>query len=353
MVLNAAEFREIVSGRRRGAVAALARCALAAIEVPYTLAVCWRNYGYDRGHTPTQRVTVPVISVGNLSMGGTGKTPLVAWIAERLQQRGVRVALVSRGYGAKTGEKNDEALELEARLPGVPHLQNPNRVAAAERAITDFNAQVILLDDGFQHRRLARDLDIVLLDAVEPFGHGRVFPRGTLREPISGLRRADVIALSRADMVDAAERTRIQVICERENPNAVWIEMRHAPVCLRSIDGQQAPLAALSGRPVAAFCGIGNPAGFRHTLSICGYHVLGLREFPDHHAFTTAEAQAIADSARQQNAAAVVCTHKDLVKLNGQDFGGMDVWAIEIGLNISVGEAALVESLDHATARTE
>ena len=175
----------------------LARCLLSAVEVPYTWAVRWRNYGYDHGQSPSQRVSVPVISVGNLSMGGTGKTPLVAWIAQRLQQRGVRVTLVSRGYGAVAGKPNDEALELEQKLPGVPHLQNPDRVAAAQKGIAELGSQAILLDDGFQHRRLARDLDIVLLDAVEPFGFGHVFPRGTLREPISGLRRADLVALSR------------------------------------------------------------------------------------------------------------------------------------------------------------
>ncbi|HEY2841492.1 MAG TPA: tetraacyldisaccharide 4'-kinase [Pirellulales bacterium] len=346
MILSPAEFRAIVSGRRRGASGALARCLLASVEVPYTLAVRWRNYGYDRGYTPATRVAVPVISVGNLSMGGTGKTPLVAWIAGHLQQRGMQVTLVSRGYGAAAGEQNDEALELAQKLPGVPHLQNPDRVAAAQQAIAELGAQTILLDDGFQHRRLARDLDIVLLDAVEPFGFEHVFPRGTLREPLSGLRRADVIALSRADMVDAAERARIRAIALGYAPQAAWIEMRHAPVRLRGSGGSEASLASLVGQPLAAFCGIGNPAGFRHTLVECGYNVLELREFPDHHAYSAADATALSAWAKQLGAGALVCTHKDLVKLASYDFGPLAAWAVEIGLEITVGEEQFTARLD-------
>jgi tetraacyldisaccharide 4'-kinase len=346
LILSPAEFRAIVSGQRHGPLGVLARGLFAAVEIPYTLAVRWRNYGYDKAYTPATRVAVPVISVGNLSMGGTGKTPLVAWIAQHLQQRFVRVTLISRGYGAAAGKQNDEALELAQKLPGVPHLQNPDRVAAAQQAIAELGSEAILLDDGFQHRRLARDLDIVLLDVVEPFGFGHVFPRGTLREPLAGLRRADVIALSRADMVDAAERARIRAIASRYAPQAVWIEMRHAPVRLRGIDGAEAPLASLNGQPLAAFCGIGNPAGFRHTLVECGYDIRGLREFPDHHAYSAEDAASIVRWANELGVSALACTHKDLVKLTKCDFGSLAVWGVEIGLEITAGAELLVERLD-------
>ncbi len=167
----------------------MARGALALAEIPYAAAVDWRNRRYDCGAT-VQRVGVPVVSVGNLTLGGTGKTPLVEWLARWFADRGVRVVLVSRGYGALPGQPNDEALELAQSLPQVPHLQNRDRVQAALEAIGELGAQLILLDDGFQHRRLARDLDLVLVDALEPFGFGHVFPRGTLREPLAGWRRA-------------------------------------------------------------------------------------------------------------------------------------------------------------------
>ncbi len=197
-MLRPTEFRDLVSGRRKGLAATFTRGVLRVAEMPYALAVSARNRRYDRGAHLTHRAGVPVISVGNLTLGGTGKTPMVKWLAQRLQNSGVRVAIVSRGYGAANGAPNDEAMELAAALPNVPHIQSRDRVAAAARAIQGFHSQVLLLDDGFQHRRLARDLDIVLLDALEPFGFEHVFPRGTLREPLAGLRRADFVCLSRA-----------------------------------------------------------------------------------------------------------------------------------------------------------
>ncbi len=344
-MLSPADFREIVSGRRRGPVAALARLGLAAIEVPYTWAVRWRNYGYDRGHSPAERVSVPVVSVGNLTLGGTGKTPLVAWIARHLLDRGLRVTLISRGYGAERGKQNDEARELAEKLPGVPHLQNPDRVSAAHRAIAEHHCEAILLDDGFQHRRIARDLDIVLLDAADPFGGGRVFPRGMLREPIAGLRRADVVALSRADMATADERKRIRDVVAQRNPAALWIEMCHAPQSLRAANGQTAPLDSLRGVRVAAFCGIGNPAGFRHTLAECGYNVAELREFPDHHAYTEHDAAELDAWAKSLQAQALVCTHKDLVKL-AELATTVPLWAVEIGLRFTCGEKELRDRLN-------
>src|SRR5262249_1316013 len=150
----------------------------------------------------------------------------------------------------------------------------------AAMAVEEFDCQLILLDDGFQHRRLARDLDIVLVDALEPFGYGHVFPRGALREPLDGLHRAQVVALSRADLVDEATREAIRAQVARHAPRAAWVEIVHAPQSLLNATGTQQPLTALAGQRVAAFCGIGNPAGFRHTLAGCGYDVAGLREFP-------------------------------------------------------------------------
>jgi tetraacyldisaccharide 4'-kinase len=344
-LFSPAEFRALASGERRGPRAAALRCGLRAAEIPYALAVRWRNYGFDHGYLASERVGVPVVSVGNLTLGGTGKTPLVAWIARWLRERSVRVTLISRGYGAVEGGRNDEALELELKLPDVPHLQNPDRASAAHTAILEFECQAILLDDGFQHRRLARNLDIVLLDALEPFGYGHVFPRGMLREPVSSLRRAHAIALSRADMVSAERRAEIHALAARHNSAAAWIETRHAPHCLRSATGGTALLEALAGQRVAAFCGIGNPAGFRHTLTTCGYDVAELREFPDHHAFTREDVESLARFAQAHHAAALVCTGKDLVKLGVEQIGGVPLWAVEIGLEILAGQDALEDRL--------
>jgi tetraacyldisaccharide 4'-kinase len=333
-------FRELVSGRRHGLAASLARFALGFIEPPYTLAVQWRNRRYDQGRAIVQRVPVPVVSVGNLTLGGTGKTPMVQWIAGWLRQRSARVAIVSRGYGVRSGSVNDEALELQQRLPDVPHVQNPDRVCAARQAIDAFACQVIVLDDAFQHRRIARDLDIVLLDALEPFGFDHVFPRGTLREPATGLRRAQVVALSRGELLPPAEKERIRQRAQRLAPDALWLETTHAAQTLVSADGSQTPLGWLSGKPVAALCGIGNPAGFRHTLAACGYPVAGFREFPDHHPYTPADVETLAAWVRALGVAAAVCTCKDLVKLGGRtELGGVPLWALSIGLEFRAGQA--------------
>ena len=187
----------LLCGRHRGFGATATRGLLSCLEVPYASGVRLRNYRYDRGHATIKRVGVPVISVGNLTMGGTGKTPMVKWIARWFSSHHLRVALVSRGYGSSNGQLNDEARELAAVLPHVPHVQNPDRVAAAQEACRRFDAQVIVADDAFQHRRLARDLDIVLIDACEPFGFGHIFPRGTLREPVQGPTAGRILSVSR------------------------------------------------------------------------------------------------------------------------------------------------------------
>ena len=383
-------FRDLVSGRQRGAVAAALRGILAAAEVPYTWAVRWRNYRYDCGAKAIHHVGVPVISVGNLTLGGTGKTPLVEWIVRRLRAQGKTAGIISRGYGARGGP-NDEARELAWKLPGAPHVQDPDRVAAARRAIREYGCQVLVLDDAFQHRRLARDLDIVLLDALEPLGYEHVFPRGTLREPVAGLARAQVVALSRADLLSVEQRGAIRQRVAKLAPRATWVEVVHAPLELVAAErgigyaggtptprtggtptprtgesptprtgesptprtdesptpdaggtpalraGGAQPLDTLRGRRVLAFCGLGNPAGFRHTLDVCGYDVVAFHEFPDHHAYGPGDLDALAASARQSGAEALVCTQKDLVKIGLDRLGDRPLWALRVGIDFLAG----------------
>ncbi len=277
---------------------------------------------------------------------------MVEWLARWFLGRGVHVAIVSRGYGAKAGSRNDEALELAEKLPDVPHVQNPDRVAAARDAIAEHGSQLILLDDAFQHRRIHRDLDIVLLDALEPFGYSHLFPRGMLREPLSSLRRANVIALSRANLIDANERRRIQEVVHRHAPDALWIECTHAPRELRSASGQRAEIASLANRKVAAFCGIGNPAGFRRTLSQCGFDVAAFREFPDHHSYEQADLDSLCAGASSLAVEAVICTQKDLVKIGVDRLVETPLWAMVIGLDVSLGQAELDERLNDVLRRT-
>lgn len=344
--MNAGDFRELVSGRRRGVWASALRSGLYVASLGYSAAMRIRNARYDAGKAEQLAVGAPVVCVGNLTLGGTGKTPMVEWIARWFRARDVRVSIVSRGYGATEGSRNDEALELEQKLPDVPHLQNVDRAEGARTAIEEFESQVVLLDDGFQHRRLLRDLDVVLLDALEPTGFGHVVPRGTLREPLSGLRRAQAIVLSRADLVDAEERLRLRREISQYAPQAIWAEVRHAPRLLLNSLGREAELATLAGKRVVGFCGLGNPDGFRRTLAGLGCEVVDFREFPDHHNYQRADIDDLADRAAKHQADALVCTHKDLVKVRLDALAGKPIWAVVVGLEFLAGQAELEELLE-------
>jgi tetraacyldisaccharide 4'-kinase len=346
--LNASDFNDLVSGRRRGWGAALSRGVLAIAEAPYGIGVWWRNRRYDTVPRLTRRVEVPVVSVGNLTLGGTGKTPMVKWVARRLRAADIRVAIVSRGYGAAEPGSSDEGLELEHALPDVPHLENPKRIAAARVAIDELATQAIVLDDGFQHRSLARDLDIVLIDATSPFGFDRLFPRGTLREPLSSLRRAHAIVLTRSDLVDEATRAAIRTRVARFAPTAPWAEAVAEPTALVTLgpDGdwsssREAPIDSLRGKRVVAFSGLGNPTAFGRTLEGLGVDIAAACEFPDHHRYTREDIALIERKVREADADAVVTTHKDLVKVAVATLADRPLWGLTIEARFTEGEGAI------------
>lgn len=342
--IDRAAYLRLIRGQTRGPAAAFGRSALVLASLGYG-AVAWlRNRGYDLGRLPSSRAAVPVVSVGNLTLGGTGKTPMVEWIARRLRERELRVAILSRGYGQTAG-LNDEGRVLEDNLPDVPHLQGGDRVVLAQTAVEQLESQILVLDDGFQHRRLARDLDIVLLDALEPFGLGRLFPRGLLREPVSSLKRAGVVVLSRADLVDQDARQAIRQAAERQAGPLCWAEARHAPRDLVDGAGGSYPLEILHDRAIAAFCGIGNPEGFRRTLASLGGRAQAFREFPDHHAYSARDIHELELWAAQTRADLVLTTQKDLVKIRLERLGDARLLALRIGLELLSGGDALESAL--------
>lgn len=319
-------LRRVMSGAERGPRAAALRAALALAEPFYTSAVRLRNRGYDRNPAKVRRLPRPVVSVGNLTAGGTGKTPVVRWLAGHLRDDGRRVAVLSRGYGAAAGTPGDELRMLDALLdtPGqLPVIlrADPDRFAAGEVALADHpDLDAFLLDDGFQHRALHRDLDIVLLHAAEPFGFGHVLPRGLLREPVAGLRRAGAVVLTHATAADGGAIERILATIRRHNSGVPVYRCVHRPTCLREPAGLgggdvERPLAALAGRRVFAFCGIGNPAAFESTLVEFGGPLAGRHWFPDHHAYSPADLARVHAAARQAGATVLVTTEKDWVKL--------------------------------------
>ena len=318
-----------------------------------------RNKAYDWRWLRTEQVEVPVISVGNLTLGGTGKTPFVAWLARWFRRHGVRVSIVSRGYGAVEGSRNDEAKALEWALPDVPHLQNPDRVAAARTAITELETELILLDDAFQHRRIARDLDIVLLDALQPFGFGHVVPRGLLREPLRGIRRAQIVILSRADLVSQDLREEIRQRVAKLHPSAIWAEIRQQPTAWVSAAGDAQTLESFHPDKVLAFCGIGNPEAFRRTLERLQFTLDpgAVRVFPDHHPYTREDIADLTRWAEQMQAKAVVCTEKDLVKIGLTHLGKIPLWALRIEVAFISGlsdvEAALQPLVERVVRNRE
>jgi tetraacyldisaccharide 4'-kinase len=251
------------------------------------------------------------------------------------------VAILSRGYGSRRG-RNDEALVLEENLPDVPHLQGPDRVALARVAVEELESEILILDDGFQHRRLARDLDIVLIDATVPWGHGYLFPRGLLRESLRSLRRAGVIMLTRCDQVPADSRKRIRARIARLAPKAPVVETTHRPVALVNTNREERSLEILKQQPVTAFCGIGNPDAFRQTLSGMGVTLAGFRAFPDHHPYTRDDIDALDGWIGQQGPqGAVLTTQKDLVKIRKSRLGDRPLWALRVQLSIDQGQEQL------------
>ncbi|TAJ18638.1 MAG: tetraacyldisaccharide 4'-kinase, partial [Planctomycetota bacterium] len=252
----------------------------------------------------------------NITAGGTGKTPFVAWLVRELERRGRRPGILSRGYGGGGGA-NDEALLLAELAPGVPHVQQAERFAGALELVRR-GADVIVMDDGFQHRRLARDLDLVLVDATRPWGLPAsgggepvraLLPRGLLRESPRGLARANALVLTRTDQLDAARLAALHAELERLAPGVPRCESAHAPRALLAANGAREPLERLRGARVCLVSAIGNPAAFEASVRSLGAAVVEHRRFADHHRY------AAADVADLRERADVLCTHKDLVKL--------------------------------------
>ena len=339
-------FYHLVSGRTTGITAVVLRGGLRVLEVPYCSVVSVRNFLYDQQTLSAQRFSVPIISVGNLTLGGTGKSPMVAWLCRFFLERNQRPGLVSRGYKKTSNAGNDEFKEMSRRFPNVPHLQDRNRADAIQKLLQTEQVDLVILDDAFQHRRVKRDIDLVLLDATAPFGFGHVFPRGTLREPVSGLRRADIALLTRSDLADKAQRQEIRRRVLSINPNITWGETVHVPTSLVSTGTfATEPIESIAGQSVLAFCGIGNPVAFQKTLECCGVHVAKLISFPDHHHYTTHDTNKLAKIAKELGTDSILCTMKDLVKLDQWDFPECSVRAVSIEIQFTVGESAVCQRL--------
>lgn len=330
---------------------------LTPIASVYERLVRGRNWGYRSGLLATRRLACPVISVGNLTVGGAGKTPAVAAIARKLQAAGRRVVILSRGYGGRhpgglavvsdyeavrlgPAKAGDEPYLLARSLPGIPVVIGKARARAGEQAYQQFTPDLFLLDDGFQHRALARDLDILLINAPNPWGSGHLFPRGSLREPIRELRRAHLIILSRVD--EARDIQPLVAFIRQLHPQVPILTAIHEGRGWWDVNqGQRLDPAGIPDGPLYAFCGIAYPQSFFFRLSVLGLHLAGVRAFADHHRFSAADLHALEAAARATGAKALVTTEKDAVRLGGWRPVGMPVLALQIGLRIIEGEPSL------------
>jgi tetraacyldisaccharide 4'-kinase len=328
---------------------------LAVAALGYGAGVRLRNAGYSFGLLPIQRLACRVVCVGNLTVGGTGKTPAVITLARRLMDAGRKVAVLLRGYGRVGGgvevvsdgrdlfldwrRAGDEAVLLATSLPGVPIVVGGDRVAAGRLAVQRFGPDTLLLDDGFQHRSLHRDLELVMLDATDPFGGGRLVPRGRLREPVAALKRAHAVILSRTDQ--APELAGLRRRLARVIPGVPQVLTRHRPSGLTDLaGGEERPLESLRGRRALAVSGIANPLAFHRTLADLGAVLVGRLAFPDHHPYGPADLARADAVARGAGAELIVTTEKDAIRIAA----GACSWpilALRVELEITEGAAWL------------
>ncbi|MGE0267716.1 MAG: tetraacyldisaccharide 4'-kinase [Candidatus Omnitrophota bacterium] len=283
----------------------------------YKIAVNLRNILYDRGLFASYNVGVPVISIGNITMGGSGKTPLVIFMAQWLQSHGFKPVVLIRGYmnDATKDTISDEVKLLNKTLKDVVILQDPDRVASARRFLKEDSCDVFILDDGFQHRKIHRDLNIVAVDMSNPFGNDALIPRGILREPLGAFRRSDMIVFTRSDLgqqnIDSV-KSRIMGI----NPRIEFFETVHRPVGFIDLkDCKSYDVSVLKGISALAFCAIGNPDGFKGTLKQTGLKIFGFEIYEDHHIYTESDIHRLVSQCKKLGTTALVTTSKDAVKL--------------------------------------
>lgn len=331
-------IRAVMSGAANGIAPATLRATFLLAEPLYASAMILRDRLYDAGALAARRLPRPVISIGNITTGGTGKTPMVRWLAERLRDDGHGVAILSRGYGAPAGSAGDELIMLERLLNGPAASKvwlraSPNRVAAGHALLDDHpEIDVFVLDDAFQHRRVARDLDVVLISALEPFGFGHVLPRGLLREPLRGLRRAGAVVITHTDQVPSETLSDIEQQVRRHHPAVPIHRAIHAQIGLRASFAAEQPMDQLSRRRFFAFCGLANPNALDRQLSRFGPEYVGRRWFADHHDYTAADLERLTEEARRAGAELLVTTEKDWVKVEPMVVARdrLPIWTIDM-----------------------
>ncbi len=336
-------LQEILSGRRRGLFPSILRAGLAPLGVAYGACAALRRGLYRHRWLKSCRLTGPVVSIGNLTAGGTGKTPLVYWATQHLLARGHRVAILARGYGPQVGgEADDERIPPELAPFKVKRFNHPDRRIAGTEAFGEFGASCAILDDGFQHLRVRREMDVVCVDATAPLG--LPLPAGLLREFPGTLARADHLVLTRVDQATPEALAALKRRLAWKATGVPIAETRVRPIGL-VLGEATLPPEEVRGTRVVAFSGIGNPEAFERTLAQVGVDVAESVRFPDHHPYTAKE---LADLARRRDragAAMLVTTRKDAFRMAAPP---PDLGVLVVGIEFVSGEEALAEAITYA-----
>jgi tetraacyldisaccharide 4'-kinase len=353
-------FRRILSKEERSVGISILRMFATLIAWSYDKLSTVRNMLFDSGILKIHQVSSPVISVGNLAMGGTGKTPMVIWLARFLSEEGWRVGIVSRGYRGEETEKvlvvsdgrdilagseisGDEPQLLARRLPGIPVLCSTKRALAAEAAVKQFRCEVVILDDGFQHRFIARDLDIVMLDSRYPFGDGFLFPRGILRERTTALARAQVLVLSRFDGSNEAEQSRKNLVGQWPDKTVVTAAHRTTRI-FEATTQRELPLGSIKNKRLAAFAGIGRPDDFFRTVRALGAELVYATALPDHHPLTVELLATLVEEASTQKPELWLTTEKDWVRIPSDLPDSMELMILTVEIDLN-GDSSLLKAV--------
>jgi tetraacyldisaccharide 4'-kinase len=301
-----------------------------AISLPYRLIITFRNRLYDKKIFTVVKLPCPVISVGNIAVGGTGKTPCVIMLARMLQSHGFKPAILSRGYGGSSTKsvnivadgKNilldsktagDEPFLMAQSLRSIPIIVGPQRIKTGKTAINRFGANVLICDDAMQHRQIFRDINLVLLDGQDPLGNGHVLPRGKLREPIAGLKRASAFLLTRTNETPKTDNINKKLSQTGNIP--IFTSIHKLKDVIKGDYSDKWPIAGLKGKKVCAFCGIAKPDSFKKSLLAAECHILSLDTFPDHHNYSRAELEIIKIKFYNNKADLIITTQKDGMRL--------------------------------------
>jgi tetraacyldisaccharide 4'-kinase len=368
---------DVVFERREGRAVEIYSRVLAALSHIFSVIVQLRLFLYRNRILPDHHLGCLVVVVGNLTVGGTGKTPVVEKFARSLAERGRKVAIISRGYKSRNeplikrwwraithveppppkivsdGQRvlldsdraGDEPYMLARNLPGVIVVVDKNRVKAGSYAIKEFGVDTLILDDGFQYLRLKGRLNLLLVDKTNPFGNFRLLPRGILREPVKHLRRASYVFLTKSDGKPNAS---LEAIIHKHKPDAELIECAHEPKYLEDVgSGERFPLSDLSGQRVGAFCGIADPEGFEQLLTRFGADLASTHRYLDHHRFTSRELEHLFKAFRADGVGCVVTTEKDSVRIGPHFDPGIPFYFLRMEIEILSG----VKDFEEAVSR--